>query len=235
MLAERYFSNAIRTFRIGSPANRGSGEAAFVTRQRRRGFGFAARHARTEFERLVSPHLDYLYKLAYRFTGTADRADDLIQDLLVRLYPRHQELVQIEKLRPWLVRVMYRQFIDQTRRDARSPHVPIADSGLGTDGDGDPYAEIADSAPSPELEFELNLDREQLILAWEKLSPEHKALLALYEIEGYTLSELETMLEVTRGTLKSRLHRARAHLVRLLQTEPFELLERVNGKRGIQK
>lgn len=207
-----------------------------MTRRRRGGFGFAARHARTEFERLVGPHLEHLYKLACRFTGAADRADDLIQDLLVRLYPRHGELAQIEQLRPWLVRVMYRQFIDQIRRDARAPYVAIADSGLsGADTDGDPYAEVADSAPTPELEFELSLDREQLILAWEQLSPEHRALLALYEIEGYTLSELENMLGVTRGTLKSRLHRARAHLVRLLTTEPFEPLKRVRNRRSLRK
>ena len=207
-----------------------------MTMHRRKGFDFAGRRARTDFEQLVGPHLDYLYRVAYRFTGTADRADDLIQDLLVRLYPRHKELTQIEQLRPWLVRVMYRQFIDQTRRDARAPYVAIADSGLvGADNEGDPYAEIADSSPSPEAEFELNLDREELLRAWNQLSPEHKGLLALYEIEGYTLNELEIMLDVTRGTLKSRLHRARAHLVRLLGTEPFAPSQRVKDKKGAHK
>ncbi|HKQ31205.1 MAG TPA: RNA polymerase sigma factor [Burkholderiales bacterium] len=206
-----------------------------MTKQRKR-FSFAGHRARSEFEQLVSPHLDYLYKLAYRFTGATDRADDLIQDLLVRLYPRQGELARIEQLRPWLVRVMYRQFIDHMRRDARAPHMSIADSDLaGADADGDPYAEVANDAPSPELELELNLNREQLLLAWEQLSDDHKALLALYEIEGYTLAELEAMLELARGTLKSRLHRARAHLAKLLGTEPFELLERVKGKRGIHK
>jgi RNA polymerase sigma factor (sigma-70 family) len=228
----RLFNTITIPIRVGRLAEWPSGETVFVTTHRRKGFGFAARHARTDFERLVGPHLDYLYKLAYRFTGTTDRADDLIQELLVRLYPRHEELTRVEQLRPWLVRVMYRQFIDQIRRDARA-HVPMADSGLaGTIDDGDPYAEVADGAPGPELEFELNLEREQLLLAWGQLNDEHKALLTLYEIEGYTLNELETMLDVPRGTLKSRLHRARAHLARLLQTEPFQAPQRVNGERG---
>lgn len=201
--------------------------------QKRSRFGFTPRRAQTDFERLVRPHLDHLYKLAYRFTGAADRAEDLIQDLLVRLYPRCEELAQIEQLRPWLVRVMYRLFIDQKRRDARTPYIALADSDLAAvEETGDPYAEVADTGPGPETEFELNLDRERLLSAWDELSPEHKALLALFEIEGYTLDELETLLDVTRGTLKSRLHRARARLADLLSVEPLAVNQRVKRKRN---
>lgn len=197
------------------------------------GFGFSKPSAHADFERRVRPHLDALYKLAYRFTGAADRAEDLIQDLLVKLYPRHAELAGVEQLRPWLVRVMYRLFIDQIRRDARAAHVAIADTDLaGTDDDGDPYAEVADAARGPEAEFELNANREQLLHAWEHLSPEHKALLALYEIEGYSLTELEALLDLPRGTVKSRLHRARARLAQLLAMEPFPASGRVSGKRS---
>src|SRR5258706_9200148 len=91
-------------------------------------FGFGSQRAQTDFERLLRPHLDHLYKLAYRFTGATDRAEDLIQDLLVRLYPRRDELTKVEQPRPWLVRVMYRLFIDQVRRDARAPYISLADS-----------------------------------------------------------------------------------------------------------
>ncbi|MDH4133638.1 MAG: hypothetical protein OEV31_02520, partial [Gammaproteobacteria bacterium] len=94
---------------------------------------FAARRAQAQFEELVRPHLGHLYKLACRFTGAADRAEDLIQDLLVRIYPRCGELAKIEQPRPWLARVMYRMFIDQVRHGARSPHMPIADSDLASE------------------------------------------------------------------------------------------------------
>lgn len=204
-----------------------------IVMHKRARFELTRRGSQAEFERLVRPHLEYLYKVAYRFTGAVDRAEDLIQDLLVRVYPRVGELVNVEQPRPWLVRVMYRLFIDHVRRDTRAPHVAIADSEFaGNDADGDPYAGVPDTAPGPEMEFELNFNREQLTRAWELLSPEHKSLLTLYEIEGYTLNELETLLEVTRGTLKSRLHRARARFAQLLSTEPFESLQRVSGKRN---
>jgi RNA polymerase sigma factor (sigma-70 family) len=198
---------------------------------RRSRFGFARRRAQTDFERLVRPHLHHLYKLAYRFTGSAESAEDLIQELLVRLYTRRNELEKVQLLRPWLARVLYRLFIDQTRRDARSPYVSIADTDFADDGDsGDPYAAVADATPGPDAEFALNVDRERLMHAWQELSAEHRAVLALYEVEGYTLDELETLLDITRGTLKSRLHRARMRLAQLLAREPFDAFERVNSK-----
>lgn len=195
-------------------------------------FGFARRWTQTDFERLVRPHLDHLYRLAYRFTGSVEGAEDLIQDLLLRLYSRRAELAKIQLLRPWLARVMYRLFIDQTRRDARAPYVPIAETDFADDSEsGDPYAAVEDPNPGPDIAFDINLDRARLMRAWQALSAEHRAVLTLHEVEGYTLEELETLLELNVGTIKSRLHRARARLAQLLATEPFAAPERVSSKR----
>lgn len=200
--------------------------------QRQSRFGVSPRRTQTDFERLVRPHLDHLYKLAYRFTGATDRAEDLIQELLVRLYSRRNELAKVQLLRPWLVRVMYRLFIDQTRRESRAPYIALADTDLASrEEDGDPYADVADPTPGPDIELELNLERERLTRAWQELSAEHRAVLALHEVEGHTLEELETLLDINRGTVKSRLHRARARLAKLLMTEPLDALERVKDKR----
>jgi RNA polymerase sigma factor (sigma-70 family) len=200
--------------------------------EKRSRFGISHRPRETEFERLVRPHLDHLYKLAYRFTGAADRAEDLIQDLLIRLYLHRGDLAQIQVLRPWMVRVMYRLFVDQTRREARAPYISLVDSDFAADEkSGDPYAGVADPAPGPDVAFDLTLDRERLQSAWQELSAEHRAVLALHEIEGHTLEEVENLLELNRGTVKSRLYRARARLAQLLMEEPFDALGRVSNKR----
>src|SRR5437667_9308357 len=112
------------------PSTRTRGFGSQTMRRRRR-FGSAPQAAQADFERLLRPHLDHLYKLAYRFTGATDRAEDLIQDLLVRIYPRGAELSRIEQPRPWLLRVMYRIFIDQKRRETRAPYVSIAETDIG--------------------------------------------------------------------------------------------------------
>lgn len=63
--------------------------------------------------------------------------------------------------------------------------------------------------------------------AWETLGEEHRVVLSMHDIEDYSLPELAQIMEVPLGTLKSRLHRARARLRDLLATERISRLDRV--------
>ncbi len=170
-------------------------------------------HRRSEsgdFESLLRPHVDHLFRVAFRFTGNREDAEDLVQDLLAKLYTRRREVAEVEKLRPWLVRVLYRMFVDDWRKRSRlrlfpggEPEDPAA---------SDPLSQLTAEGPDPREETESRLAREALEGALARLSPDHRAVLALHDIEGYTLPEMEAVLEVPVGTLKSRLHRARARL-----------------------
>lgn len=165
----------------------------------------ARRGTQPSFEELLRPHLDHLYRLAYRFCQNQHDAEDLVQDLLVKLYPRHSEIAGVEKLRPWLVTTLYRMFIDGTRRKVRSRLELIDDE-----------TSFYDSVATADERPDQSLAREQLgtqmQAAFEQLSDEHRVLLTLHDIEGYRLVELEEMLDVPLGTLKSRMHRARARM-----------------------
>lgn len=74
-----------------------------------------------EFEQLMREYVPALYRCAYRWTGAVDRAEDLVQQLLLRLYPRLAELRGLDQVRPWVLRVMYRIFVDELRRSRSSP------------------------------------------------------------------------------------------------------------------
>ena len=74
-----------------------------------------------EFVTLLRPYVEGMYRLAYRFCGAREDAEDLVQDLLVKLYPRLEELRGIDNLQSWLATVLYRQFVDRTRHHNRSP------------------------------------------------------------------------------------------------------------------
>lgn len=74
-----------------------------------------------EFDSLMREHVPALYRAAYRWTGAVDRAEDLVQELLARLFPKLDELRGLDKIRPWALRVMYRIFVDQVRRQRSSP------------------------------------------------------------------------------------------------------------------
>jgi len=182
------------------------------------------RNNQDRFTALLAPHIDYLYRLAYRFTGQRADAEDLVQELLTKLYPRRGELEQIELLRPWLARTLYHHFIDQVRRNQRSPlHEALEMAAL--ENNAIPAAEQPDGAAET---ADLN---HQLAKALDTLNPDQRALIALHDMEGYTLIELQTMLDTPLGTLKSRLHRARAALRTALGMEPFAEGERYTGQR----
>src|SRR5947209_18959867 len=82
-----------------------------------------ARPPELNFEDLLRPQVDYLYRLAWRFTGSVADAEDLVQDVLIKLYPRTPELLGIQRLRPWLAGVRYHRYVDSGRQRGRSPLV----------------------------------------------------------------------------------------------------------------
>jgi RNA polymerase sigma-70 factor (ECF subfamily) len=178
------------------------------------------------FEELLRPQAEYLYRLAWRFTGSVADAEDLVQDVLLKLYPRTQELLEIERLRPWLARVLYRQYVDSVRQRARSPIVELVTDAEGEDNPLDALPAMKDG---PEEHAERSRLRERILRALDRLNPEQRAVVAMHDVEGYSLEELETILETRLGTLKSRLHRARQRLRTLLPMEPFSVDERVKG------
>ena len=181
--------------------------------------------AAAEFDHLLREHVPALYRAAYRWTGAVDRAEDLVQELLVRLFPKLDELRELDRIRPWALRVMYRIFVDQVRRNRSSPVQFIADER--EDSSGEEGQEFIDPADGPAELLEQQLTQERLVAAWESLGAEHRVVLSMHDIEDYSLPELAEMMGVPIGTLKSRLHRARAKLRELLTTERTELLDRV--------
>jgi len=169
------------------------------------------------FDSLMRPYVRGLYLTAYRFTGRREDAEDLVQDLLVKLYPRLPELEQIEDLKPWLARSLYNAFIDGVRKAKRAPEMVDVDEGE-YEGSEDPHADV------------LTLEqRGALSGAIDKLNPEHRAVVMLHLVEGHSLPELAVMRDVQIGTLKSRLHRAKAQLQESLAfMEPKPSAQRVS-------
>ncbi|HHH35330.1 MAG TPA: RNA polymerase sigma factor [Gammaproteobacteria bacterium] len=175
------------------------------------------RAEQAHFERMMRPHLEQLYRVAYRFTGNAHDAEDLLQDLLIKVYPRREELKQVEKLRPWLVRVMYNLFIDNQRRHSRSPVHLAVDNYDNEEGQAPLEQVTACESTNPEAATSRDCDIDQLQSALDRLSDDHRLVISLHDIEGYTLEEMTEIVGCPIGTLKSRLHRARARLRALLE------------------
>lgn len=186
-------------------------------------FSFFTRSAPHRFERQIRPHLETLHRYASRLTGNIADAEDLVQDLLLSLYRKNINLDTLDNPATWLVKSLYHQFIDFTRKQARNPSIPnresmqdLLDTLPDTNGHAEQWAE------------QVALQR-QIRTALSALNPEQRALVVFHDMEGLTLSELETILGTPLGTLKSRLHRARQALRAQLFVEPFAKSERVTG------
>ena len=189
-----------------------------------------------EFDRLLRPLIPVLFRQAFRWTMAVDQAEDLVQELLLRLYPRRDELAALDRLQPWALRVMYRIFVDQYRRSRNSPVRPLHELPTGHDTDaGDPGEQFADPGAQPAELVERELTAARLSAALAELNEDQRVVVAMHDIEGYRLEEIATLLDTPVGTLKSRLHRARARLRELLgpwfhPTEPFAPDVRASGQ-----
>lgn len=160
----------------------------------------------SQFRDFVTPHLDALYRLAYRLTGTVADAEDLVQDVLIKLYERREELGSIREIAPWAKRVLYNRFIDQTRRFQRQRLQVVADDFIDN--------AVADPSSSPSDDPSRDLER-----ALTQLSDDHRVVVLLHDAEGYKLEEIQEITGTSLGTIKSRLHRARARLRAILEPD----------------
>ncbi|MDI9246596.1 RNA polymerase sigma factor [Marinobacter sp. CHS3-4] len=178
---------------------------------------FRMSHKR-KFEELVGPHLEAMYRFAFRLTGQQQDSEDLVQDILIKLYPRLDEISSVERLRPWLNRVLYRQFVDSLRRQGRRADIPLSSLEVV-----DEAAWLENQcADVPGIPEQLDMSKLGLVLdqALFTLSPDQRTLILLHDVDGWSQEDLASVLGVPLGTVKSRIHRCRAALRKKLQETP---------------
>ncbi len=163
------------------------------------------------FEQLVRPHFDRLFRLAFRLTGQRAEAEDLFQELLIKAFGKLDDLVSIDEPGSWLSRVMYHLFIDERRRFQRQRMHIVEEGFLPRDG-----LEGLAGGDDPARDHERSEKRRLLGKALAELSDEHRIIVLLHDTEGYKLREIHEIMEIPMGTVKSRLHRARARLREIL-------------------
>ncbi len=163
------------------------------------------------FENLVRPHFDRLYRLAWRLTGQKAEAEDLFQELLIKAFGKLDDLVKIDEPGSWLSRVMYNLFIDERRRFARRRLHTVEEGEMSGDG----LAGLP-GPDDPAWDQERYERMQRLDAALSQLSDEHRVIVLLHDTEGYKLTEIQELTGVPVGTIKSRLHRARARLRQIL-------------------
>lgn len=164
---------------------------------------------------VLRPHIAELYRLAYRLTGSEADSEDVLQDLVVKLHGRADEIAALDKPGIWLARVLYRQYVDSHRRASRRP-ASFSEIG-GREADDDPSVDPPEhESRQPERLTEQHLEATRLQAALDQLNTDQRDVVMLHDVEGYRLVEVAELLSLSVGTLKSRLHRGRRRLRTLL-------------------
>ena len=163
------------------------------------------------FDRIVRPHFDRLYRLAWRLAGAREEAEDLFQEVLIKAFGKLDQLLRIEEPGSWLARMMYNLFVDRHRRYSRQRLV-VVDEGQAPGGSVLEFA----GEENPERDSQRMEQLEALENALSQLSEEHRIVVVLHDTDGYKLEEIQDLMGIPVGTVKSRLHRARARLRQIL-------------------
>ena len=151
---------------------------------------------------VVREHSARVYRLAYRLTGNSHDAEDLTQEVFVRVF-RSLSSYTPGTFEGWLHRITTNLFLDMARRKQR-----IRFEGLGDDT----AARLGDGARSPADAFDDRHLDSGIQAALKALAPEYRAAVILCDIEGLSYEEIAAALGIKLGTVRSRIHRGRAQL-----------------------
>ena len=190
---------------MGAVRSLATNEGAELVRRCRMGDGAA-------WEEIVQTYSRRVYNLAYRFTSRADTAEDLTQDVFVRIYRSLDQYNPKQgDLQNWLMRLARNLVIDDYRKRQRAPQDEIAD-----DLEDHKY-HLRSAGNSVQREMERRELGAQVQAGIDKLSTDLRTCVILRDIEELSYQEIVDLLKIPEGTVKSRINRGRIELAKILR------------------
>ena len=178
-------------------------------------------NTREKFIELMSTFEKELYNFAYRLTGNRYDAEDLLQESFFKAYKYYFQLRDESKFKEWIFQITANQFKNLLRKRRREKLSFPEDFEQN-------ITENLEQAPArnPDQTFDTHDHSALLQEALCELGAKMRTVLVLFELEGYSIEDISSMLGISRGTVKSRLHYARRKLKEVLLSENF--IERHN-------
>lgn len=153
------------------------------------------------WEEIARDYGRFLYTVAYRLTGNHEDAQDLVQEVLLRVR-RGLATYQPGNMEGWLSRIATNAFLDDVRRKKRRPVEALPD---------DPERVLPGALPADEALAAANLP-DHVQDAVRDLPPDYRAAVVLCDVVGLSYDEIAESLDVPIGTVRSRIHRGRSIL-----------------------
>lgn len=169
------------------------------------------------FELLIEAHFKKIYNIAYRISGNPDDASDMTQEVMIKLFRNINSFEGNSKFSTWVYRVATNTCLDELKKLRRHSTYSI-NSEISAD-DSEFQYEVEDTAPTPDLEVERNELSDMVAKAITFLNPEHRAIITLRDIQEFSYEEIANILNISEGTVKSRISRARMQLKKILERD----------------
>ena len=160
-------------------------------------------------EELIQIHEKKIYNIAYRFMGNEADAYDMAQESLIKIYRKLYSFKQESSFSSWAYRICVNTCMDGLRKRKKAP--------LSLEHSLEQGVSFEDTTiPSPE-DHALSIEKaEDIQKAIDVLSEDHKAVIILRDINGFSYEEISEYLDISVGTVKSRINRGRQRLKELL-------------------
>lgn len=171
------------------------------------------------WEEIVQRYHRRIYNLCYRFAGSSDDAQDLTQDVFIRMY-RTLSSYDVERgaFQTWVTTITRNLLVDHFRKTKQDRVTDSLDTTSSEHEDVLPLSEqIRDNSLPPDARVQSHEAGEAVHNALQKLSPELREAVILRDLQDMDYREIAGVLKVPEGTVKSRINRGRAELARLLQ------------------
>ena len=171
------------------------------------------------WEDIVRQYHRRIYNICYRFAGSTDEAEDLTQDVFIKMY-KTLSTYDLERgaFMTWVTTITRNLLVDHFRKGKYDRITDSLDTPVSEHEDAMPLSEhIEDKNPAPDAQVQRYETGATVHQALQKLSPELREAVILRDLQDMDYREIATVLKVPEGTVKSRINRGRAELARLLQ------------------
>jgi RNA polymerase sigma-70 factor (ECF subfamily) len=170
------------------------------------------------WEEIVRLHNRRIYNLCYRFTNSPDNAEDLTQEVFIKVY-RTLASYDVEKgaFITWVTTLTRNLLVDHFRRSRQDRLTDSMDVGVTDEADSPSLSDrLPDHGPSPADRLASQETQKLVRLALARISPDLREAVILRDLQDMDYKEIAQVLKVPEGTVKSRINRGRTELARLL-------------------
>jgi RNA polymerase sigma-70 factor (ECF subfamily) len=174
------------------------------------------------FETLLQRHRRGVYHFIYRLTGSEDLAQDLLQDVFVRLVHSASSFERRSRFTTWLYTIARNLCIDHLRKKRHRQATSLDEPLPGSDGEMNLLQQIRASDPPPERQAHDRAVRERLLRAIASLNPDQREVFLLREEAGLPFEEIAEMVGAPLNTVKSRMRYALQNLRSQLVAQGLE-------------